>query len=66
MRFLPLLRSRLIAQRLFNIKVTFKRLKIGKKKYLRCSHHANLLDYSLVARDQTTDYKSPGTNERAQ
>ena len=66
MRLLPLFRSTLIAERLLNIKVTFKRLKISLKKYLRCSHHANLLDYSLVARDQTTDYKNPGTNERAQ
>ena len=59
MRLLPLFRSTLIAERLFNIKVTFKRLKIGKKKkYLRSPHYANLLDYSLVACDQTTFYET--------
>ena len=59
MRLLPLFRSTLIAERLLNIKVTFKRLKIGKKKkYLRSPHYANLLDYSLVACDQTTFYET--------
>ena len=59
MRLLPLFRSTLIAERLFNMKVTFKRLKIGKKKkYLRSPHYANLLDYSLVACDQTTFFET--------
>ena len=59
MRLLPLFRSTFIAEGLLNIKVTFKRLKIGKKKkYLRSPHYANLLDYSLVACDQTTFYET--------
>ena len=65
MRFLPLFRSSLIAQRLFNIKVTFKRLKIGKKILTLFSLRESP---RLLPRSARPDdgLRNPGTNERAQ